>query len=72
MLLKSIFKMRLDDAIGMNQKAVLEADDPRRISPTLAPIPPPPTHEIAAQQRSRFNVQDPDATLDYDHTRHSP
>ena len=35
-------------------KMVLEPDDPRRISAVLAPVPPPHTHEIVAEQRSLF------------------
>jgi hypothetical protein len=40
----------------MAQNIVLEPDDPRRISAVLAPVPPPPTHEIVAEQRSRFGT----------------
>ena len=62
----------------MAQKMVLEPDDPRRISAVLAPVPPP-THEIVAEQRSRFGTveslqtanssnnvaHDSNATIDY-------
>ena len=50
--LKKIVTLRLEDRVGMAQNIVLEPDDPRRISAVLAPVPPPPTHEIVAEQRS--------------------
>jgi hypothetical protein len=40
----------------MAQKIVLEPDDPRKFSAVLAPVPPPPTHAIVAEQRSRFST----------------
>jgi len=78
-LLKKIVTLRLEDGVGMAQKMVLEPDDPRRISAVLSPVPPPPTHEIVAEQRSRFGTdeslqtanssnnvaQDLNATIDY-------
>jgi hypothetical protein len=42
-LLRGIIESRLGDAVGMNQKVILERDDPRRLSATIAPIPSPPT-----------------------------
>lgn len=62
-LLKAIICMRLQDNEGMNQRVQLEVDDPRRISVHLAPIPPPPTRDIVASQKSRF--EDQDKTIDY-------
>ena len=42
-------------------------DDPRRISATIAHVPPPPTQQIVEVQKSRvFNRSDADATFDYD------
>ena len=55
-LLKKIVTLRLEDRVGMAQNMVLEPDDPRRISSVLAPVPPPSTHEIVAEQRSRFGT----------------
>ena len=46
--------MRLEDGIGMCGPVVLSLDDPRRLSSTLAPIPPPPTADILKEQKSRF------------------
>ncbi|CAC5426196.1 unnamed protein product [Mytilus coruscus] len=34
---------QLADEIGMNQRMILEVDDPRRVSAHLAPVPSPPT-----------------------------
>lgn len=73
-LMCSIIGMRLDDQVGMQQNAVLEPHDPRRLSSVLAPIPPPPTREIAERQISRFSasgssaLEDPNRTIDYDYT----
>jgi hypothetical protein len=50
--------MRLQDNEGMNQRVQLGVDDPRRISVHLAPIPPPPTRDIVASQKSRSEDQD--------------
>lgn len=36
------------------QGCTLEPDDPRWLSSTLAPIPPPPTEKIATELKSRF------------------
>jgi hypothetical protein len=55
-LLKKIVTLRLEDRIGMAQKMVLEPDDPKRISAVLASVPPPPTHAIVAEQRSRLGT----------------
>jgi hypothetical protein len=55
-LLKKIVTLRLEDRVGMAQNNVLEPYVPRRISAVLAPVPPPPTHEIVAKQRSRFGT----------------
>jgi hypothetical protein len=38
--MRGIIEARLGDAVGMNQKVILERDDPRRLSATIAPIPP--------------------------------
>jgi hypothetical protein len=78
-LLKKIVTLRLEDRIGMAQQMVLEPDDPKRISAVLASVPPPSTHAIVAEQRSRFGTveslqtanssnnvaDDSNATIDY-------
>lgn len=65
-LLRQILMKRLSDDIGMNRNVILEASDPRRLSATIAPIPPPPTQDLMAEKISRFNREDPDKTIDYD------
>jgi hypothetical protein len=42
----------------MNRKVILERDDPRRLSATTGPIPPPPTAESIAEKRSRVSIED--------------
>lgn len=53
-LIRHIITSRIEDDIGMNRPMELEADDPRRISAHLAPVPPPSTRDIVATQISRF------------------
>jgi hypothetical protein len=68
---KKIVTLGLEDRVGMAQKMVLEPDDPRRISAVLAPVPPPPTHEIVpveslqAANSSNNISDDSNATIDY-------
>lgn len=54
-LLRQILMKRLSDDIGMNRNVILEASDPRRLSATIASIPPPPTQDLMAEKISRFN-----------------
>ena len=61
--MRGILESRLGDAVGMNRKVVLERDDPRRLSATIAPIPPPPTAESIAEKRSRVSIEDMDWAL---------
>lgn len=53
--MRKCLENRLLDGIGMNRPVILEADDPRRISAVLAPIPPPPTSELVTEKKSRFS-----------------
>ena len=55
--MRGIIEARLGDAVGMNQKVILERDDPRRLSATIAPIPPPPTAEIIAEYLQKIWTQ---------------
>ena len=50
--------MRVNDKVGMKKKRELEATDPRRISKYLAPVTPPPTHQLVAEHVSRFQKDD--------------
>lgn len=40
------------DPVGMNRRVVLTNDDPRLLSKTLAPKPPPSTAELVAEKES--------------------
>ncbi|CAC5382844.1 unnamed protein product [Mytilus coruscus] len=53
-LIRQIVISRIQDDIGMSRRLELEADDPRRISAHLAPVQPPSTRDIVANQISRF------------------
>jgi hypothetical protein len=37
-IMRGIIEARLGDAVGMNQKVILERDDPRRLSATTGPM----------------------------------
>ena len=50
----SIVISRINDEEGMSNPVVLEADDPRRLSKTIAAIDPKPTEELAREKVSRF------------------
>ena len=52
--MRAIIEARLGDAVGLNRKVILERDDPRRLSATIAHIPPP-TAESIAEKRSRVS-----------------
>jgi len=49
-------KAQFLDREGLHRKKELDADDPRRICPHLAPIAPPPTAELVASHVSRFST----------------
>lgn len=66
-LMKHIIMKRLSDNIGMSRRVILDPLDPRRLSATIAPVPPPPTQDLMAAKISRFNREDLDRTIDYDH-----
>jgi hypothetical protein len=51
----------------MNRKVILERDNPRRLSATIAP---PPTAESIAEKRSIVSIEDMDTTIDYTWTGH--
>ena len=48
--MRTCLENRLLDGIGMNRAVVLEADDPRKISAVLAPIPPPTTSQLVTRK----------------------
>ena len=53
--MRTCLENRLLDGLGMNQPVVLSAEDPRRVSSVLTPVPPPPTAELVAGKKSRFS-----------------
>jgi hypothetical protein len=69
-IMRGIIEARLGDAVGINRKVILERDVPRRLSATIAPIPPPSTAEIIAEKRSRVSIEDMDTTIHYTWTGH--
>eukprot|EP00105_Crassostrea_gigas_P038421 XP_019922569.1 PREDICTED: uncharacterized protein LOC105327681 [Crassostrea gigas] len=56
-IISSCIEKRLVDPIGMNRPVVLDADDPRRISKTLASVEPPPTAQLGEEKKSRFPME---------------
>lgn len=53
-LMEKIIVSRISDEEGMSHPVVLGADDPRRLSKTIAPIEPKPTAELQKDKVSRF------------------
>lgn len=53
-LMTLVIEKRLEDAAGFHKRQDLEEGDQRRLTKTLAPVPPPSSSELAQQQKSRF------------------
>lgn len=53
-ILKLCVQNRIIDPVGMNRPVTLSVGDPRLVSETLAPVPPPPTASLVAEKKSRF------------------
>lgn len=53
-LMTRIVVARISDGEGMSHPVVLGADDPRRLSRTIAPIEPKPTEQLQQEKVSRF------------------
>ena len=49
-LVSKIVTLRLEDRIGMQVRAVLEVDDPRRNSKNIVSVPSPPTRRLVEQK----------------------
>ena len=56
-IMRMCVQNRIFDPVGMNRPVVLDADDPRRISQTLAPVAPPPTACLVAEKKSRVSSE---------------
>lgn len=55
MIMEWILEKRLEDKEGFHKKQDLEEGDPRRLAGIIALVPPPPTAELAAETKSRFD-----------------
>lgn len=53
-LMTNIVVARISDEEGMSHPVVLGADDPRRLSKTIAPTEPKPTIQLQQEKVSRF------------------
>lgn len=49
-ILKLCVQNRIIDPVGMNRPVTLDVEDPRLVSETLAPVPPPPTASLVAEK----------------------
>ena len=54
-LLKRVFHARAVDQVGLFKKVVLQEDDPRRISSTIATVLSPPKEQLISEQKSRLS-----------------
>lgn len=52
-ILRLCVQNRIIDPVGMNRPVTLDVEDPRLVSETLAPVPPP-TASLVAEKKSRF------------------
>ena len=50
-----IFKRRIDDKGPVDRHISLSEDDPARIAPTIAQVPPPSSKELFLKHQSRFS-----------------
>lgn len=53
-LQKDVIYARLEDHRPMKRKREVAPEDPKKIAKTIAPIPPPPTSELAEKKITRF------------------
>lgn len=53
-LMAGVLVRRVEDRTTMFNPVQLHADDPRRISSTVAPVPPPSTDQLRQEQKTRF------------------
>lgn len=54
MLIAKVFRLRSEDEGGVIRSVDMDADDPRRIAPTIAEAPPVPSRELYERHNSRF------------------
>jgi hypothetical protein len=53
-LMAGVLVRRVEDRTSMFKPVQLHDDDPRRISASIAPVPPPPTDQLRQEQKTRF------------------
>ena len=53
-MLAKVFHLRLQDDDNIQRVVPMDNDDPRRIAPTIAVVPPVPSRELFRQHTSRF------------------
>ena len=53
-LMAKIFKQRIDDRNPVDRHVSLSEDDPARIAPTIAQVPPVSSKELFIKHKSRF------------------
>lgn len=49
-----VLKMRTEEKKSLFQQVTLKEDDPRRLSATIAQVPPPSPEQLRLEQVSRF------------------
>ena len=50
MLIDWVLEKKIEDKEGFHKPSGLEEGDPRRLSRTIAPMPPPPTADLAVEK----------------------
>ena len=59
-LMAKIFKQRIDDHHPVDRHVSLSEDDPARIAPTIAQVPPVSSKELFIKHKSRFKRSETD------------
>ena len=55
-LISLIVRVRLEDKEGMHKKVALKPDDPRLISKTMAPVPPPTNISVSSGEEIKTEI----------------
>ena len=53
-LLQKVFEKRINSEETVNKRIGLVSEDPRRIAPNIAPVPPPSVKSLIEEHQSRF------------------
>ena len=62
-LLLKIFEKRINSKESVDKRIGLVSEDPRRIAPNIAPVPPPSVKSLIEEHQSRFRFLDPNICL---------